>query len=82
MKDKPSEWIAISDLMAGVMAVVMLLLVISVVQKQEMARLAQVKDPRQQKLSQLLGELSTSLSQTSGKDMVALDTAGKKNNPT
>ena len=25
MKDKPSEWIAISDLMAGVMAVVMLL---------------------------------------------------------
>lgn len=78
MKEKPSEWIAISDLMAGVMAVVMLLLVISVVQKQEMARLAQVKDPRQQKLSQLLGELSTSLSQTAGKDMVALDTAAKK----
>ncbi|MBB5414796.1 OmpA/MotB family protein [Paraburkholderia atlantica] len=33
MKDKPSEWIAISDLMAGVMAVVMLLLVVAVVQK-------------------------------------------------
>lgn len=33
MKDKPSEWIAISDLMAGVMAVVMLLLVVSVLQK-------------------------------------------------
>ncbi len=33
MKDKPSEWIAISDLMAGVMAVVMLLLVLSVMQK-------------------------------------------------
>lgn len=78
MKDKPSEWIAISDLMAGVMAVVMLLLVISVVQKQEMARLAQVKDPRQKKLSQLLDELSVSLSQTSGKDMVTLDTATKK----
>ena len=33
MKDKPSEWISISDLMAGVMAVVMLLLVMSVLQK-------------------------------------------------
>ncbi len=33
MKDKPSEWIAISDLMAGVMAVVMLLLVVAVLQK-------------------------------------------------
>lgn len=78
MKDKPSEWIAISDLMAGVMAVVMLLLVISVVQKQEMARLAHAKDPRQQKLTQLLDELSTSLSKNAGKDMVALDTSAKK----
>lgn len=78
MKEKPNEWIAISDLMAGVMAVVMLLLVISVVQKQEMARLAQLKDPRQQKLTQLLGELSTSLSQITGKDMVTLDAAAKK----
>lgn len=33
MKDKQSEWIAISDLMSGVMAVVMLLLVVSVLQK-------------------------------------------------
>lgn len=33
MKDKPSEWIAISDLMAGVMAVVMLMLVMAVLQK-------------------------------------------------
>lgn len=33
MKDKASEWIAISDLMAGVMAVVMLMLVLSVLQK-------------------------------------------------
>jgi len=33
MKEKPSEWIAISDLMAGVMAVVMLLLVVAVLQK-------------------------------------------------
>lgn len=33
MKDKPSEWVAISDLMAGLMAVVMLLLVVAVLQK-------------------------------------------------
>ena len=33
MRDKPSEWVSISDLMSGVMAVVMLLLVISVLQK-------------------------------------------------
>lgn len=78
MKDKPSEWIAISDLMAGVMAVVMLLLVISVVQKQEMARLAHANDPRQEKLDQLLGELSASLSETSDQNMVALDATAKK----
>lgn len=33
MKEKPNEWIAIADLMAGMMAVVVLLLVISVLQK-------------------------------------------------
>lgn len=86
MKDKPSEWIAISDLMAGVMAVVMLLLVMSVLQKsyaelkhkQEIARLAQNKDPRQQKLNQLLDALSASLADSTGKDMVALDLSARK----
>lgn len=86
MKDKPSEWIAISDLMAGVMAVVMLLLVMSVLQKsyaemkhkQEMARLAQIKDPRQQKLSQLLDALSASLAESAGREMVALDPSARK----
>ena len=33
MKDKPNEWVSIADLMAGVMAVVMLLLVVSVLQR-------------------------------------------------
>lgn len=33
MQKKPSEWVSISDLMSGVLAVVMLLLVISVLQK-------------------------------------------------
>lgn len=86
MKDKPSEWIAISDLMAGVMAVVMLLLVMSVLQKsyaelkhkQEMERLAQIKDPRQQKLNKLLDALSASLAESSGKDMVLMDPSARK----
>lgn len=34
MREKPSEWIAISDLMAGVVAVVMLMLVVAVMQMQ------------------------------------------------
>lgn len=33
MKEKPNEWIVISDLMAGVVAIVMLLLIVSVVQQ-------------------------------------------------
>lgn len=37
MKEKPSEWVAISDLMSGVMAVVMLMLVVAVLQKSYMA---------------------------------------------
>lgn len=37
MKEKPSEWVAISDLMSGVMAVVMLMLVMAVLQKSYMA---------------------------------------------
>jgi len=39
MKDKPNEWVSISDLMAGVMAVVMLMLVLSVLQN----KVAEVK---------------------------------------
>lgn len=83
MKEKPSEWIAISDLMAGVMAVVMLLLVISVLQKsyaelKHKQEVEQAKEPRQQKLNKLLGELATSLSETASKDMVTLDAGARK----
>jgi chemotaxis protein MotB len=34
MKDKPNEWVSIADLMAGTLAVVMLLLVVSILQNQ------------------------------------------------
>lgn len=83
MKDKPSEWIAISDLMAGVMAVVMLLLVISVLQKSyaEMKHkeaMAQGRDPRQVKMKAMMGELQSSLSTAASEGMVALDMSGQK----
>lgn len=78
MKDKPSEWIAISDLMAGVVAVVMLLLVVSVLQKaaaeMRITEMENAKDPRQQHLNRMMGELVDSLSRTSNGDMVTVDT--------
>ncbi|WP_305805108.1 OmpA family protein [Stenotrophomonas sp. YIM B06876] len=82
MKDKPSEWIAISDLMAGVVAVVMLLLVMSVLQKtaaeKRMAELEQASDPQQQKLNMIMGQLHASLSDTINGDMITVDTGTRK----
>ncbi|KNC16566.1 OmpA/MotB family protein [Pseudomonas sp. RIT-PI-a] len=43
MKEKPTEWISISDLMAGVMAVVMLMLVVSVLQNKAAEAAMQVE---------------------------------------
>lgn len=67
MQKKPSEWVSISDLMSGVMAVVMLLLVISVLQntyaeikhKQEMegGQVAQ-----KQKITTMLKDVKESVS--------------------
>lgn len=65
MKDKPSEWIAISDLMAGVMSVVMLLLVLAVLQKsvsemayqEELSKARTTKDDPVAKVMHTLGEL-------------------------
>lgn len=67
MQKKPSEWVSISDLMSGVMAVVMLLLVISVLQntyaeikhKQEMegGQVAQ-----KQKITTMLKDVKQSVS--------------------
>jgi hypothetical protein len=66
MKEKTSEWIAIADLMAGVMAVVMLLLVLAVLQKsvselryqEELARAKVPKDDSVANLSELTDELT------------------------
>ncbi|CAM4045528.1 OmpA family protein [Psychrobacter arenosus] len=66
MQKKPSEWISIADLMSGVMAVVMLLLVISVLQntyaevkhKQEMESSQKNEN---QKIESLLEDIQSSV---------------------
>ena len=78
MKDKPNEWIAISDLMAGVMAVVMLMLVVSVLQKNasEMAlkeELANAKGGLNNPISQIMQTLGNLLKTRSSNDLIALD---------
>lgn len=78
MKDKPSEWIAISDLMAGVMAVVMLLLVLAVLQRsanelryqEELAKATVTKDDPVTKVTRTLGEM---LSKQGANKLMALD---------
>jgi len=87
MKEKPSEWIAISDLMAGVMAVVMLLLVVSVLQKsvQEMQYREEMEQAKAQgvnltqvKMNDIMEALQNSLADAMRTGMVGIDTASRK----
>lgn len=78
MKDKPSEWIAISDLMAGVMAVVMLMLVVSVLQKNasEMAykeELAKSKELRNDPINKMMKTLNVMLDGKNISEFIFLD---------
>lgn len=83
MKDKPSEWIAISDLMAGVMAVVMLLLVVSVLQKgiselrykEELVRLNSTKNDS---ITKVTSALQAMLGKKSGNDLIVLDLPARR----
>lgn len=78
MKDKPSEWVAISDLMAGVLAVVMLLLVVAVLQKavselryqDELAKLKGSKNDAVLKVTQALNAM---INQRGTAGLMALD---------
>lgn len=67
MKDKPNEWVSIADLMSGVMAVVMLMLVVSVLQKtyadiKHQEELSGGTATRRQELRRMLSELQDSFS--------------------
>lgn len=80
MKEKPSEWIVIADLMSGVVAVVMLMLVVSLVQKQEAdqrhkAEMAKGADTRQQQVAAMLGEMETAFQQEDAARYIAIDKA-------
>lgn len=67
MKRKTNEWVAIADLMAGVMAVVMLLLVLSVLQS------AYAADARKAELTDRLRKLSTLFQEAGGNQLVSVD---------
>lgn len=89
MKEKPNEWVSISDLMSGVMAVVMLMLVVSVLQnKAAEAAMAvekqQMEAARQEErskgdaaqrasLSKLLAAMQSDLQRTGETDLVDID---------
>ncbi|ENA27885.1 hypothetical protein HMPREF1487_09068 [Pseudomonas sp. HPB0071] len=83
MKEKPNEWVSISDLMAGVMAVVMLLLVLSVLQnkfadikrEQEKNQGAQAE---QQRMADMLKGMQRTMEQDGEAELVSFDLAGSK----
>ena len=83
MKDKPNEWVSISDLMAGVMAVVMLMLVLSVLQN----KVAEVKREQeknsgqaaaQQKLNSLMHSMQQEMVEQGDAALVGFDMASGK----
>jgi len=83
MKEKPNEWVAIADLMAGVMAVVMLLLVLSVVQKQyadvrHKAEMEQGSAAQRKHIAQMLQDMKAAFAQQGAEGLVSIDAqAGK-----
>ena len=73
MQKKPSEWVSISDLMSGVMAVVMLLLVISVLQNTyaEMKHKQEMQGgKKKQEMVKTLNEIKTEIDQQGGSDLI------------
>ena len=83
MKDKPNEWVSISDLMSGVMAVVMLLLVMSVLQKtwsdiKHKQEMEQGVNAQRARVGEMLGSIKTTLDGTANEGLVALDVNSQK----
>lgn len=83
MKEKPNEWIAISDLMAGVVAVVMLLLIVSVVQKayaeiKHKQEIERKKDAQRKMATKVLKEMKQSFLAAGIGDLVEFDMVSHK----
>ena len=75
MQKKPSEWVSISDLMSGVMAVVMLMLVISVLQNTyaEIKHKQELEDgqkSQQQKVQKMMTDMKNSVSKQGADGLV------------
>lgn len=78
MKDKPSEWIAISDLMAGVMAVVMLMLVMAVLQKnhaeaRHKKEIAEKEDSNNKSIKKILTEVKKNFANQQVNELFSVD---------
>jgi chemotaxis protein MotB len=83
MKDKPSEWIAISDLMAGVVAVVMLLLVVSILQKNasEIAykeELSKARGSKDNPVTKIMQTLDQMIHSQSASEFILLDSQSNR----
>jgi chemotaxis protein MotB len=83
MKDKPSEWIAISDLMAGVMAVVMLLLILAVLQRSAselryQQELEKANSRQPVSIERIMQALDDMLRRTRSANLMSLDTGTRR----
>ncbi|MDH5859194.1 OmpA/MotB family protein [Lampropedia aestuarii] len=83
MKEKPSEWIVISDLMAGVMAVMMLLLVLSIMQKATSEALyeealAQTRAKQQSPLRTTTEKIATIIQNSSASNLLEMDSVNAR----
>lgn len=83
MKDKASEWVSVSDLMAGVMAVVMLMLVVSVLQNKAAEAASQVQrqlreSARNQDLRDLLADMQRDLLHSGESRLLDIDVQGRR----
>lgn len=83
MKDKPSEWIVIADLMSGVVAVVMLMLVVSLVQKQvaeqrHREEMTQGAEAQRQRIAAVLGQMKSAFAQEGAASYIAIDAVAGK----
>lgn len=83
MREKPTEWVSISDLMAGVMAVVMLLLVVSVLQSvyAEMRYQEEIKqrvNRKKQTVTSLLKQIKQTFTDMGAVELVDFDFQSNK----
>lgn len=83
MKEKPNEWVSIADLMAGTMAVVMLLLVVAVLQNQYAAmkrkeEIAQSAVTKRQRVGMILADIKRSFDEHGASSLVSFDMEDNK----